>query len=162
MLLLSGVPDGVGVPNGVACPGGIPENEPSEIEQDYITQPSIQQPVDVEQVLRQMANQHLLWYAVPRENGTGFFYYPFADHARWPFWSQNTVERHRFQKQKQVYLDKHPEDVNLTADEIQTMMDNNDVNSLQKITSLRYQYNIAEICLDPMHIFLMQERILKH
>ena len=162
---------------------GIPENERSEIEQDYIAQP-VQQPVDVEQVLRQTlnmswpqqgtapisdyntpgiqskafpllfprgdgdatlrdrpvgvklmeANQHLLWYAVPREDGNGFFY-PFADHARWPFWSQNTVERHRFQKQKQVYMDKNPEDVNLTADEIQTMIDNNDQNSLQKIMS---------------------------
>ena len=47
---------------------------------------------------------HLLKYAVKSTDGE--WIYPFVRHMRWLHWIQNTVERHRFNSQKLVFLQK--------------------------------------------------------
>ena len=44
--------------------------------------------------------------------------YPFVEHPRWCYWAQNTAERHRINQQKEVYLQKNPDDANLTFEEL--------------------------------------------
>ena len=75
-------------------------------------------------------NKHLLKYAVKNEKAENndlepSYIYPFAEHDRWINWAQNISERHRIYNQRNVYLNKNPEDANLTETEIQKMVRDN-------------------------------------
>ena len=53
--------------------------------------------------------RHHLFYCIAQEDGT--YYYPFVENERWPYWVQNTMERHRFQQQKTVCMNKLPNQI---------------------------------------------------
>ena len=40
--------------------------------------------------------------------------YPFVKYSHWIFWAQNTCDRHRLNRQWNVYLKNIPEDSNMT------------------------------------------------
>ena len=88
------------------------------------------------------AAQHLLWYAIkrPEENGGGY-YYPFAAHPKWCYWMQNTIERHRIHSQKKIYFKRNPEDLALTADDIQKIIDTEDVGTIKDLLSNMQMYS---------------------
>ena len=53
--------------------------------------------------------RHHLFYCIAQEDGTN--HYPFVENERWPYWVQNTMERHRFQQQKTVCMNKLPNQI---------------------------------------------------
>ena len=87
----------------------------------------------------QQENRHLLWYCIKRDDDS--LYYPFAEHDRWMYWAQNTDERHRFNSQKNVYLDKSPDHANLSLEEINKMVRQKNYDSLQQITGWMQMYS---------------------
>jgi Helitron helicase-like domain at N-terminus/PIF1-like helicase len=63
------------------------------------------------------------------------YLYPFAQHERWMYWMQNTVERHRFQQQKRVCLDKLPNQVtSMNIDELNSFIARGDLEGVRAIT----------------------------
>ena len=81
---------------------------------------------------------HLLKYAVKSYDGE--WIYPFARNMRWLHWIQNTVERHRFNSQKLVFLQKHPEFANLSDAELEKMIDKNE-DELKDLLSKMQMYS---------------------
>ena len=51
------------------------------------------------------SNKHLLKYHI-KDNLLNLLKYPFAKHNRWYYWAQNIAERHRINSQRQFYLKK--------------------------------------------------------
>ena len=86
-------------------------------------------------ISKREAAQHLLWYAVKKVDKHGKeipgYYYPFASHSRWPYWVQNTIERHRVLSQKNIYLDRNPEDKTMTAEDVQKIIETNDTDKIR-------------------------------
>ena len=83
---------------------------------------------------------HLLRVAYLKD---GNWFYPFANDYRWIHWAQNTVERHRFLKQKSVYISKRPSFSNLSEDELLEIVNANGEESRQLLSSMRaYSGNI--------------------
>ena len=68
------------------------------------------------------SNWHLLKYYY-FDSLSDCFVYPFALHERWIHWRQKTAEQHRLNGQKNVYTQHHPEDANLTEEELTKMLD---------------------------------------
>ena len=83
------------------------------------------------------ANQHLLKYC---ERLGGKFKYRFAEHNTHMHWAQNRAERHRCMSQKLVYINKNPEDDNLTEEELQSMLDEGG-SKLEKLVGRMQTYN---------------------
>ena len=88
------------------------------------------------------ANEHLLKYAVerPKDSDLEGYFYPFVEHDRWMHWAQNTAERHRINLQKNVYLQQHPEDANLTFEEIAEIL-KTDIPRFYRILGRMQKYN---------------------
>jgi hypothetical protein len=86
-------------------------------------------------------NKHLLKYCVSID---GAYKYPFSEHITWMHWAQNTAERHRHNSQKSVYLNKNPEDDNLTEEELIAMV-NERGPKLEKLIGRMQIFN-ANIC----------------
>jgi hypothetical protein len=111
-------------------------------------------------VTLQAANHHLLWFCIKKSDG--LFHYPFAEHDRWMYWAQNTDERHRFNLQKNVYLDKSPAHTELTLERINEIVNSKDYDALREITDERHRFNLQKnVYLDklPAHTELSLERI---
>ena len=81
---------------------------------------------------------HLLKYCYKASNGE--WIYPFARNNRWLHWVQNTVERHRFNSQKIVFLQKSPEFANLSDEELKKIIDKNE-NELKDLLSKMQMYS---------------------
>ena len=54
---------------------------------------------------------------------------------------QNTIERHRIQSQKKKYFKRNPEDLALTADDIQKIIDTEDVGTIKNLLSNMQMYS---------------------
>jgi hypothetical protein len=74
-------------------------------------------------------NKHMLKYALKNpkcdDELEPEFLYPFAEHDRWVNWAQNIGERHRLNGQRDVYLQKNPEDANLNETELRKIVGDN-------------------------------------
>ena len=66
--------------------------------------------------------------------------YPFAKHQHWMHWIQNTVERHRFQGQKNVFMDKCPEYRNMSDSDLEKIINENG-EELQRMLSKMQMYS---------------------
>lgn len=84
------------------------------------------------------SNQHLLNYALKEEGGQLTF--PFAQHSRWMHWAQNTAERHRVNQQREVYLEKSPEDATLSYEELKRIVRENGP-ELRSLIARMHTYN---------------------
>ena len=74
------------------------------------------------------ANAHLLKYCVMKtsfasNNPLKYKYNcPFPDNTTWQHWAQNTAEHHRHNTQKTIFLQKNPEDDNLSEEELKKII----------------------------------------
>ena len=89
-------------------------------------------------------NKHMLKYAakIPKCNDglEPEYLYPFAEHGRWVNWTQNIGEWHRFNCQRNVYLQKNPEDANLNENELRKIVQDNGP-ELKRIINRMQTYN---------------------
>ena len=65
--------------------------------------------------------KHLLRYGELTSNNQ--WYWRFASHPRFPYWGLNMKQRHQLLGQANVYLQQHPEDANLTVENMKEMVD---------------------------------------
>jgi hypothetical protein len=50
--------------------------------------------------MAEVAWHHLFYCCISQQDEGSTYSYPFVENERWPYWVQNTIERHRFQQQK--------------------------------------------------------------
>ena len=78
--------------------------------------------------------KHLIKYAeITKDNQR---YWHFASHPRFPYWGRNMKQRHQVLSQANVYLQKHPEDANLTTENMKTMIGQLSAEQLMKTSAL--------------------------
>ena len=65
------------------------------------------------------AFKHLIRYADETDND---FHWRFAAHPRFPYWALNMKLRHQLLSQSSVYVNRHPEDSNLTFENLRDMV----------------------------------------
>ena len=63
--------------------------------------------------------KHLIRFGEKTAHGN--YTWRFANHPRFPFWALNMKHRHQLLSQTTIYLHHHPEDDNLTVDELRAM-----------------------------------------
>ena len=64
----------------------------------------------------------------------GTYEYPFAQHERWMFWTQNTIERHRFQQQKRICIGKLPNQITgMDMEELNASIDAGNADALRAV-----------------------------
>ena len=78
--------------------------------------------VRIHAVTEQKAAGHLLKVLSVKPNGE--LYYPFARHARFKFWINDRIRRHRVLGQSTIYLRKNPGDGNLSLDDLRGLLQN--------------------------------------
>jgi hypothetical protein len=62
-----------------------------------------------------------LKYAIVKSS-TNKLYYPFAEHRRFKFWAYDLQRRHRCMNQFNIYINKLPEDANITVKEVKELL----------------------------------------
>ena len=70
------------------------------------------------------SNKHLLKYCI-HDSISDIFVYLYAKYDQWMHWSQNTAERYRVNRQRNIYLRKNPEDKNLTEEALRSILNEN-------------------------------------
>ena len=66
------------------------------------------------------ALKHLIKYA--KKSSDNQWHWCFANHPRFPYWGLNMKQRHQLLSQANIYLQQHPEDANLTIEEMKSMI----------------------------------------
>ena len=94
------------------------------------------------------SNKHLTRYA---EVIDGKLETRFASHPRWAHWAQNMAERHRMLSQRNVYLQRHPDDALMTEEELLKIINEGGV-GLNEILSKMQSYN-ANITGTPAYFY---------
>lgn len=91
--------------------------------------------------------------------------WPCSDHPRWPHWARNVEERHRAVSQRSIYLELHPEDAQMTMEQLTKIvreggaalkaltgrMQALNANMLG-LTTFSHSDNGGKIGLNPMHL----------
>ena len=77
------------------------------------TYPGRQRPVSLTDALK-----HLMKYGEVADNNHRLW--RFASHPRFPYWGLNMKQRHQLLSQANIYMQQHPEDANLTVEEMKT------------------------------------------
>ncbi|XP_066929609.1 uncharacterized protein [Clytia hemisphaerica] len=84
--------------------------------------------------------KHLIKFAELNENGK--WYYRFASHPRFAFWGFNMLYRKRLINQGNFFIKQNPGDANLSIDELQDMINNNNYSFVMKKLQ-RYSKNVT-------------------
>ena len=81
--------------------------------------------------------KHLMRYSDMSPNAT--FRWRFASHPRFPFWAMNMKQRHQLISQSKIFMQRNPNDANLTIEQLRDMVGRMDsthlINRLQRYAS---------------------------
>jgi hypothetical protein len=87
-----------------------------------------------------LSNPHLLKYVIWNSQES-LWWYLFATDARWMYWAQNTVECHRSQGQRGIYLDRMSEDANITENKLGAFVKEDHSDGLKLLMSWMRKFN---------------------
>jgi hypothetical protein len=81
--------------------------------------------------------KHLL-KTVSKRASNGEFYYPYAEHPRFKFWSYDRLRRHRSLDQARIFMKQNPDEANLTIEDLKNKLKSNEGKTvLRNISSVK-------------------------